>query len=192
MQIQLLMTGSELMRGTTTDTNSVRIADALATHGLAVQRKVTVGDDLDLLVHDIDQAISLCGVPPSVAAKSLGSIDTVSATFLYPDGPEVRVQGGWFEPGTPFSMSFQVIAELAQLELSSGKLRLSDASGNAIEPELPTEDAYEAQIQYFVDCAISGKYPDRCPPEQSASAVKVANAMEKSRSADGERTSCQQ
>jgi nicotinamide-nucleotide amidase len=57
MQIQLLMTGSELMRGTTTDTNSVRIADALATLGLAIQRKVTIGDDLALLVREL-QAMS--------------------------------------------------------------------------------------------------------------------------------------
>lgn len=53
MRIQLLMTGSELMRGTTTDTNAVRIADALATLGLAVYRKVTIGDDLDLLAHEL-------------------------------------------------------------------------------------------------------------------------------------------
>ncbi|HSC76554.1 MAG TPA: CinA family nicotinamide mononucleotide deamidase-related protein [Pseudomonadales bacterium] len=53
MRIQLLMTGSELMRGTTVDTNAVRIADALASIGLAVQRKVTIGDDLDLLVQEL-------------------------------------------------------------------------------------------------------------------------------------------
>ena len=53
MRIQLLMTGSELMRGTTVDTNAVRIADALATIGLAVHRKVTIGDDLDLLVQEL-------------------------------------------------------------------------------------------------------------------------------------------
>lgn len=53
MQIQLLMTGSELMRGTTTDTNSVRIADALASIGLAIHRKVTLGDDMALLVHEL-------------------------------------------------------------------------------------------------------------------------------------------
>lgn len=57
VRIQLLMTGSELMSGTTIDSNSARMADALATLGMAVQRKVTVGDDLALLVHEI-QAIS--------------------------------------------------------------------------------------------------------------------------------------
>lgn len=53
MHIQLLMTGSELMRGTTVDSNSVRIADALATLGLAIHRKVTIGDDKALLVQEL-------------------------------------------------------------------------------------------------------------------------------------------
>lgn len=57
MRIQLLMTGSELMRGTTVDSNSVRIADALATLGLGIHRKVTIGDDLTLLVQEL-QAMS--------------------------------------------------------------------------------------------------------------------------------------
>jgi nicotinamide-nucleotide amidase len=47
------MTGSELMSGTTVDSNSARIADAIANIGMKIQRKVTVGDDLRLLVHEI-------------------------------------------------------------------------------------------------------------------------------------------
>ena len=62
---------------------------------------------LDLLVHDIDQALLLCGMPERVAAKKLGDLDGVAATLIYPGGPEVRIQGGWFAPDTPFSMSFQ-------------------------------------------------------------------------------------
>jgi nicotinamide-nucleotide amidase len=57
MRIQLLMTGSELMSGTTVDSNSARIADSLATIGLTIQRKVTVGDDLNVLIQEL-QAIS--------------------------------------------------------------------------------------------------------------------------------------
>jgi nicotinamide-nucleotide amidase len=53
MQIQLLMTGSELMSGTTVDSNSARIADAFATLGMSIHRKVTVGDALHVLVTEI-------------------------------------------------------------------------------------------------------------------------------------------
>lgn len=43
--IALLMTGDELMRGDTVDSNSAKIASALAETGVVVQEKATVGDD---------------------------------------------------------------------------------------------------------------------------------------------------
>ena len=39
------MTGDELMRGDTVDSNSAKIACALAETGVVVQEKATVGDD---------------------------------------------------------------------------------------------------------------------------------------------------
>ena len=50
MRIQLLLTGNELMSGDTVDSNSAGIAQQLSRHGLAVYRKVTVGDDAGLLL----------------------------------------------------------------------------------------------------------------------------------------------
>jgi nicotinamide-nucleotide amidase len=55
MRIQLLLTGSELMAGDTVDSNSAAIAQQLGGHGLAVFRKVTIGDDFDLLCSEIEQ-----------------------------------------------------------------------------------------------------------------------------------------
>jgi nicotinamide-nucleotide amidase len=55
MLIQLLLTGNELMSGDTTDTNSVMVADQLRQLGLNVKRKVTVGDDIDLLIAQMSQ-----------------------------------------------------------------------------------------------------------------------------------------
>ena len=56
---------------------------------------------MDLLVHDIDQALWMFGLPDRVSAKSIGGPDTVMATLIYPGGPEVRIQGGWFAPKRP-------------------------------------------------------------------------------------------
>lgn len=50
MQIALLLTGNELMTGDTVDSNSAMIAQNLAVDGFDVAHKVTVGDDLKLLV----------------------------------------------------------------------------------------------------------------------------------------------
>ncbi len=43
--IQLLLTGNEIMSGDTIDSNSAMMAQVLAEHGLRIARKVTLGDD---------------------------------------------------------------------------------------------------------------------------------------------------
>ncbi len=53
MKIQLLLTGNELMAGDIVDSNSSMIADFLGQHGWRIARKVTVADDLELLVSEI-------------------------------------------------------------------------------------------------------------------------------------------
>ena len=52
-KVQLLLTGNELMTGDIVDSNSAMMAQVLKDIGLAVNRKVTVADDLALLVSEI-------------------------------------------------------------------------------------------------------------------------------------------
>lgn len=145
---------------------------------------------LDLLVHDIDQALFLFGAPAKVTAKSLGGPDNVSASLIYPGGPEVRIQGGWFSPETEFSMSFQVRAERAELVLDAEGLRLNDAQGNRTAIESGGREGYDAEVGYFVECCRQNKQPERCLPQDSAKAVKLALALKESRAKGGEATAC--
>lgn len=149
------------------------------------------GAVLDLLVHDIDQVLRLFGTPEKIAAKSLGEPDTISATFLYPSGPEVRVQGGWFSAGTPFAMGFQVTAQKGELELTPDGLHLNDASGQAKPVKLDGPDGYDAEVGYFVECCRTGQQPIECPPAQSAAAVKLALLLKQSRAEGGSHISCE-
>lgn len=54
LNIQFLLTGTELMVGDIVDTNSVMLAQSLKEHGAEVARKVTLGDDFDSLVTEIE------------------------------------------------------------------------------------------------------------------------------------------
>ena len=148
------------------------------------------GAALDLLVHDVDQALMLFGLPERVAAKSIGGPDALMATFIYPNGPEVRIQGGWFSPGTPLSMSFQVRAERAELEWTTAGLTLSDHTGKREMVRPDPADAYDAEIAYFVECCRNGKQTERCLPEESARAVKLALLLKQSRTAGGQQVKC--
>ncbi|MEH6449493.1 MAG: CinA family nicotinamide mononucleotide deamidase-related protein [Oleispira sp.] len=54
LNIQFLLTGTELMVGDIIDTNSVMLAQSLKEHGAELTRKVTLGDDFDGLVAEIE------------------------------------------------------------------------------------------------------------------------------------------
>lgn len=54
LNIQFLLTGTELMVGDIVDTNSVVLAQSLKEHGAELTRKVTLGDDFDCLVAEIE------------------------------------------------------------------------------------------------------------------------------------------
>ncbi len=54
MRIELLLTGNELMSGDTVDSNSATLAQLLGRCGMAIHRKVTIGDAIDLLCYQIE------------------------------------------------------------------------------------------------------------------------------------------
>ncbi len=54
LNVQLLLTGDELMTGDILDTNSMAVADALMPLGLVLSRKVVVGDALSQLAAEIE------------------------------------------------------------------------------------------------------------------------------------------
>ncbi|WNC67847.1 CinA family nicotinamide mononucleotide deamidase-related protein [Thalassotalea nanhaiensis] len=55
LNVQLLLTGNELMSGDIVDTNSVFIAREFKNLGIELTRKVTVGDNLQLLTEQMEQ-----------------------------------------------------------------------------------------------------------------------------------------
>jgi nicotinamide-nucleotide amidase len=53
-KVQLLLTGNELMTGDIVDSNSAMIAEQFKEIGLEISRKVTIADDLSLLINEIN------------------------------------------------------------------------------------------------------------------------------------------
>ena len=144
------------------------------------------GAILDLLVHDIDQALWLFGLPEQVSAKSLGDADTVSATLTYPENLQVHIEGGWFHAGTPFSMAFTVRTQASELDLTAEGLRLNNGP-----VDLTGDDAYETELAYFVACCQKNQRPERCLPQDSAQAVELALLLQQSRALGGKQLRCQ-
>lgn len=146
------------------------------------------GAIVDLLVHDIDQVLMLFGLPDTIAATAVGDVDAIDALLRYADGLELRIKGGWLASGTPFSMGFAVKSEHGLLELNNEGLFLEDRTGR--RKLQPQGDGYDAEISYFIDCCRTGKKPERCLPQQSAEAIKLALDLKKARTKGGEPIKC--
>jgi predicted dehydrogenase len=144
------------------------------------------GAILDLLIHDIDQALWLFGLPEEVSATALNGGDSLAAVLSYPGDLQVRIEGGWFGPETSFSMTFAVRTPERELDLTSEGLRLNN--GPVELP--PAADAYETELAYFVDCCRMNRQPELCLPQDSAQAVELALLLKQSRSEEGKPLKC--
>ncbi len=81
IQAQLLLTGNELMSGVTVDTNSVRFAKALDEIGISIERRVTIGDDMDVLIKELREQSQACDL--LIVNGGLGpTLDDLSAEAL--------------------------------------------------------------------------------------------------------------
>lgn len=143
------------------------------------------GAILDLLSHDLDQALSLFGPPETLRTVSQGPVDTMQATLRYSAGLEVGVEGGWFASDVPFSASFEIEAADTLLTFRGGMLRRTEKGSAEQIVEIPQEDSYFGEIAYFIDCCRRNAAPERCLPSESAAAVRLSNLLKASRDANG-------
>jgi len=155
------------------------------------------GAALDLLIHDVDQALALFGPPDEVQCRSLGPVDTLDAALHYANGVDVELRGGWHPGGTPFSMGFEIEWERGTLKLEDGRLQVrrelrkaQDANDEWEPVQVAEGDGYRNEIGYFIQCCRDGARPARCLPEDSARSVRFALLLKQARLEDGKRLPC--
>jgi predicted dehydrogenase len=155
------------------------------------------GGVFDLVIHDADQCIQHFGLPESVSATGYenlpAGVDVIEAQLYYP-GFTATITGGWHHPKSyPFSMEYTVVADGGAVEYSSaGRPPVLYRSDGEVEPlPEPEKDGYQAEIEYFLECASTGKQPELCLPADSANAVKLTKLFEEARAKNGEKVKCQ-
>jgi predicted dehydrogenase len=155
------------------------------------------GGVFDLLIHDVDYCLYLLGKPAAVSAtgyeKMERGIDIILAEFHYPSIGTVAITGGWHHPKSyPFSMEFTIVGDNGTLDYSSeGRpLALYAADGEKQVVDTGEADLFTEELRYFAHCVTRGQRPERCPPEESAMAVKLARLMLESRKNNGEKLAC--
>lgn len=156
------------------------------------ERDKSGGGIFDLLIHDFDFSMHLLGKPDSITAIGVEEldkgIDIVEARLHYGHGAPVVISGGWHHPSAyPFSMEFSIVCEGGTLDFHSGlrRLTLYGSDGKGEEVKLPEVDGFQAELTAFAAACESGKAPEICRPEDSATATKMTLAMRTSREQGG-------
>lgn len=152
------------------------------------------GGVFDLLIHDVDMALHLFGMPTAVSAtgcEALEShVDTIDAQLYYDGLDSVTVAGGWHHSAFPFSMEYTIVADGGTIEYSSSsgldpQVYRPGQDAETLAPAGPV-DGYREEIRYFAECCRTGSEPTYCSPAESALAVKVTRQMSDARVKKGE------
>jgi predicted dehydrogenase len=152
------------------------------------------GGVFDLLIHDVDMCLHLFGKPEAVSAVGhcdmAAGLDILHGQLFYPFGT-VGVSGGWQHEGAfPFGMEYSVVLDGGSIEFnSSGRPPTLYAQTEKALP-LEVRDGYAAEIEYFVECCISGSPPERCLPKDSANAVELMRTLLMARERNGRKIVC--
>lgn len=163
-----------------------------------VNKENSGGGVFDLVIHDADQCIQHFGRPEAVSASGYenlpAGIDVIESQLYYSDGFVATISGGWHHPKSyPFSMEYTVVCDGGTVEYSSigREPALYRADGEVEALPVPSTDGYQAEIEYFLECASTGKQPDYCSPKDSAAAVALTNLISESRAKNGEKVQWQ-
>ncbi|RLA58300.1 MAG: damage-inducible protein CinA, partial [Gammaproteobacteria bacterium] len=135
MNVQLLLTGSEIMSGDTVDSNSALIARRLSELAVGVYRKVTVGDDVALLEQELaamaakaDLVIVNGGLGPTIDDLTAQIVATVAGVPLAEHPDAVAHLKSWCgKRNTPLNA-----ANMKQAMLPAGAAIIANPVGSAV------------------------------------------------------------
>jgi len=136
----------------------------------------------DLVIHDIDFAQWVCGVPVKIRANclpgKLSNHDYVSALWKYGNTElNVKIEGGnTFHTQFPFHAGFSARFENASVHYST-----NDPDNITVTTDTETKtvsagegnDGFLSEINYFLSCAEENKQPEKCMPESALESIRI-------------------
>jgi predicted dehydrogenase len=136
----------------------------------------------DLVIHDIDFAQWVCGVPGEISSFNLpgklSAYDYVSANWSYPGKElQVRIEGGnVFHTEYPFQARFSAQFENASVFYTSENpenIVVATNSQSELAPAGDANDGFSSEINYFISCVESGEKPVKSSPESALESIRV-------------------
>ena len=136
----------------------------------------------DLIIHDIDFANYVIGIPSEIKSSylpgGLSQNDYVSAMWSYKDSNvHVKIEGGnTFHSNFPFQAGYMVQFEKASVIYTTIKSDIIRIADDATISEVPAGDAgegYYNEIKYFAQCITNNIQPAECMPASSLESIKL-------------------
>ena len=153
-----------------------------------MDEKKSGGAPIDLSIHDIDFVQSVFGMPDKINGvynkMSRNGNDHIEAQLIYGD-TIITTEGAWFDYKLPFEAGFTAFFQNGVLRLQGGKLT---RNGEEVELErllpktesginISVDNANVAEIEYFADCVINGKAPEKVMPESSMKSIELVEKI---------------
>lgn len=136
----------------------------------------------DLVIHDIDFAQWVCGVPENIDAQilpgKLSSHDYVSALWEYNHSDlVVKIDGGnTFHASYPFQAGFSARFENASVFYSSldpHNIHVTTDTDTTMVSGGDANEGFSNELYYFAECIQSGTQPDKCTPESALESIRI-------------------
>jgi predicted dehydrogenase len=152
---------------------------------------------LDLQIHDVDFVHWILGHPQSVYEVGLqsptGAWDHVHTILNYPHAHATIEASLMMPEAWPFTTrilvygsegaleyAFRVGTNIQERDSAEHFFRLYKNDGTVSEPTSSAEDAFVAQLTYFVKCVTEHQQPSLCPPEETCQVMEVMSALRQS------------
>ena len=138
----------------------------------------------DLVIHDIDYALYILGVPKNINNFSLpgrlSNHDYINTTWEYPEKEvSVKIEGGnIFHSGFPFQAGFIAQFDKASTLYSTLQPETIFVSKNDNTEQIPAGDlsqGYFNEVSYFAKCIQGNSQPLECMPGASLETIKICN-----------------
>lgn len=152
----------------------------------------------DMLVHDVDFLRYAAGPFQSVYSNAkkdeTGCYNNVMANIIHKNGIHAVAEVSFTQQtGYPFSFSVNIVGSKATVEYSySAGATIADRSGSKCEMKIWRKDvgletykvqeydAYQKQLEYYIDCLKEGRQPEIITPEQSYDVICMIEAVKES------------
>ena len=134
-------------------------------------------------IHDIDFVQYVLGEPKKVGAvyhKLKNNNDFIISELVY-DNCVVSAEAAWYNYKLPFEASYKAVFQNGIVESRGGKLYNcgtevkidSDERKGDTGINISSDNAYEAEIRYFVSCLEKSEKPGIITPESSQNSIKL-------------------